>query len=132
MSQLDPTPLHPHDEPRVQEPPRFFDPSGLHDIQRSLSRLSQSLRHEPSNHTLARQTSHLTHVDDDAKHQGGVHDQVGNEKLKDHGADDTEFGEDELTLTDVHVGDGPFDFEKFLSGSYVSTSQQPLIRNCAQ
>ena len=70
--------------------PRFYDPDGLPEVHRSLSRLSESLKanREPTTPgPVARFTDDVEDLYDEA---------------------------DELTLTDVHVGDGPFDFEKFL------------------
>ena len=72
------------------EAPQFCDPDGLTDIRRSLSRLSNDLklpRVSATPSALARFTDDILDLYADV---------------------------DELTLTDVHVGDGQFDFEKFL------------------
>ena len=90
---------HEHDPP-------FFDPAGMAAIRRSLSRLSDSLTRAP------------THPDPEHGHGTGapipiLEGKGSDDSMKKGGDVEADF-DDDMTLADVHVGDGPFDFEKLL------------------
>ena len=85
----------------AEEPPCFFDPEGMPDIRRLSRRLSASIRNAGGDGDSIR----MVPVNWQLSYSSGM-----------SGVPATVMDADELTLTEVQIGDGPFDFEKFLRG----------------
>ena len=83
--------------PGVVQAPQFFDRDGMHSIHSSLTRLSDAQRNTKDAERKPSQPFRtMTGQSDGAVHEKSI------------------LGADEWTLTDVEIGDGPFDFERFL------------------
>lgn len=103
--------------PHEHDPP-FFDPAGMAAIRRSLSRLSDTLTRAPTHpdHPTTGGAGAPIPIlegkgsDDSMKKD---HESMKKGMNRESGVDMGDF-DDDMTLADVHVGDGPFDFEKLL------------------